>query len=414
MPLDVGASSPYRKQLLDVAAQHGTPTYVYFESIINRQCDRLRSLFEGLSTRLLYAMKANSNPAVLRTIRRQAFGLEVVSEGELALALRLGFDAGSILFSANNMTDDEMHYAYRSGVLLNIGELSRLDRFGRAYPGAEISVRLNPQVGAGHHEHVITAGARSKFGIPVEEAPEVRRVLARHGLRLKGLHQHIGSGILNTSDFARAISVLLDAAPSFPDIDFLNFGGGLGVPYRPGESELDLDGFRAEILPMLHEFRSGRFEQIEYRFEPGRFVVAESGVLLAEVNTLKEAGGRVFAGTDSGMGHLVRPAIYGAYHGIMNLTNPDGGPRRYDVAGNICESGDLFARDREVAEIREGDVLGVMDAGAYGMVMASTYNLRPLPAEVFVHDGGRAELIRRRLSAEELAEQLLNESVVAP
>ncbi len=412
MPIDTGASSPYRKQLLEAAKQFGTPSYVYFEAIINRQSDRLRKLFDGLPTKLLYAMKANSNPAVLRTMHRQGFGLEVVSEGELALALRLGFSPDSILFSANNMTDDEMHFAKKSGVLLNIGELSRLDRYGRAFPGSEVSVRLNPQVGAGHHEHVITAGARSKFGIPVEEASEVRRVLAKHNLRLAGLHQHIGSGILETSDFARAIRVLLDAAPSFPDIRFLNFGGGLGVPYRPDEENLDLESFRTAILPMLHDFRTGRFSDVEYRFEPGRFLTAEAGVLVVEVNTIKDASGRVFAGTNSGMGHLVRPTVYGAYHAISNLSNPDGTHHTYDVAGNICESGDLFARDREVPEIREGDILGVMDAGAYGMAMASTYNLRPLPAEVFVAVDGSMELVRRRVTADELAAQYLAESGV--
>lgn len=297
--------------------------------------------------------------------------------------------------------------AYDRGVLLNIGEISRLERFGRSHPGAEVCVRLNPQIGAGHHRHVITAGEHSKFGIPVEDADAIRKVLKQHDLKLVGLHQHIGSGIMRTDDFARAISVLLKAAPLFPEIRFLNFGGGLGVPYRPGESELNLDEYRSAIIPMLNDFRTGDFADVEFWFEPGRYFVAESGVLLVETNTVKEANGRVFAGTNSGMGQLMRPAIYGAYHAIENISNPNGPQHHYYVTGNICESGDLFAADRSIAEIREGDILGLMDAGAYGMSMASTYNLRPLPAEVLVGTDGETRVLRRRRTPAELVEEMM-------
>jgi diaminopimelate decarboxylase len=369
------SSAPeYRRTLLEIAEAHGTPTYVYFESIIRERAARLRELFEGLPARLFYAVKANAAPAVVEIIKSEGVGLETVSPGEMLLGRKLGFDASNILFSANNMTDEEMTLAYEEGVILNIGELSRLERFGKAHPGAEVCVRLNPQVGAGHHRHVITAGEHSKFGIPVEEADAIRDVLARHQLRLIGLHQHIGSGIMKTEDFARAISVLLAAAPLFPGIQFLNFGGGLGIPYRPGEHEFDLGEYRRAIVPLLNDFRRGDFAEVEFWFEPGRYFVAESGVLLMETNTVKHANGRVFAGTNSGMGHLVRPAIYGSYHEIENLSNPGGVPVEYQVTGNICESADIFASDRSIPEIREGDILGILDSGAYGMSMASTYN----------------------------------------
>jgi diaminopimelate decarboxylase len=407
MALSFDANPDLRAQLQDVARTYGTPTYVYVESVIHERTARLRSLFEGLPVKLLYAMKANAAPAVMEVIRAEGIGLETVSPGELVLADRMGFPSSDVLFSANNMTDEEMTMAYERGVLLNIGELSRLDRFGQTHPGAEVCVRLNPQVGAGHHRHVITAGEHSKFGIPVEDADAIREVLLRHDLKLVGLHQHIGSGIMRTEDFARAIQVLLEAAPLFPEIRFLNFGGGLGVPYRPGESEFDLQAYRQAIVPMLTEFRTGDFADVEFWFEPGRYFVAESGVLLVETNTVKHANGRLFAGTNSGMGQLMRPSIYGAYHAIENLSNPKGPMQKYHVAGNICESGDLFAADRSIPEIREGDILGIMDAGAYGMSMASTYNLRPLPAEVFIDVNGSERLIRRRKSAEEMADELL-------
>lgn len=400
--------------LLETAKRFGTPTYVYAEATLRRQCERLRRHLSGLPTKLLYAMKANTSPALLRIIRDEGLGLDAVSPGELALALRLGFAPENILFSANNMTDEEMHMAHESGVLLNIGERTRLEAYGRAYPGADVCVRINPKIGAGHHEHVITAGKRSKFGVPVEEISDVQRIAQAHGLRIVGLHQHIGSGILEADRLWQASRVLLEAAVHFPDVRFLNLGGGLGIPYRPGEHPVDHDDVQRRLAEPLQAFaREHLAPDVRFWFEPGRFLVAEAGTLLVRVNTIKTAYGRVYAGTDSGMGHLVRPTVYGAYHAVTNLSNPDGPLRPYDVAGNICESGDLFAKERAVQEIREGDVLALLDAGAYGMAMASEYNLRPLPAEVMISSDGTPHLTRRRVSPTELAGRLLEEDEVA-
>ncbi|SRR5690606_18636738 len=397
-----------RATLLQAAEEFGTPTYLYSERIIREQCTKLRQHLEGIPIRLLYAMKANSNPAILRIMLDEELGIDAVSPGELHLARAVGFSPGRILFSANNMTDAEMVDAHGAGVLLNIGELSRLDKFGAFAPGSAVCIRLNPQVGGGHHEHVITAGERSKFGVPVEKVAQVKEIAARHDLAVRGLHQHIGSGILNTDVLWKAMRVLLEAAEKFPEIEFLNFGGGLGVAYRPDEAELDLENFRAVIVDPLRRFLERHpSKDLTFWFEPGRFLSAQAGVLLVRVNTVKSNRGRLFAGTDSGMGHLVRPAIYGAYHGIVNLSNPDGPLRTYDVTGNICESGDVFARERPVHEIREGDVLAILDAGAYGMAMASEYNLRPLPAEVLLTESGELRLIRRRGTVQELVERML-------
>lgn len=397
--------------LLRAAKTFGTPTYVYSEEVLRRQCSALRSHLRGIPFRLLYAMKANSSPAVLRVMLDEGIGIDAVSPAELHLALRLGFPPDSILFSANNMTDAEMADAVAEGVLLNIGELSRLEKFGRYSPGGRVCVRLNPQVGAGHHEHVITAGERSKFGVPVEQIDAVHAIARRHDLRIEGLHQHIGSGITSTDTLWRAMSVLLDAAQSFPDISFLNFGGGLGIPYNPDDPAIDLENFGRRIVDPLNRFSDEHpSRRRSFWFEPGRFFTAQAGVLLVEVNTLKVNRDRVFVGTDSGMNHLVRPAIYGAYHGIQNLSNPDGPLAVYDVTGNICESGDFFAREREIQEIREGDVLAILDAGAYSMAMASHYNLRPLPAEVMLRSTGEIEPARRRRSHTELVDELLSEA----
>lgn len=398
-----------RDQLLTIADQYGTPTYVYSESVILERIDRLRFHLEGLPLQLLYAMKANHAVPVMETMRDKGLGIDAVSPAELLLALRLGFKPERILFSANNMTDEEMRMAHEAGVILNVGELSRLEKLGKEFPGSSVCVRLNPQIGAGHHEHVITAGERSKFGIPVEHIDRIVDVAQRYDLRIRGLHQHIGSGILDTETLWKAISVILDASRSFDTLDFINVGGGLGIPYRPEETGLDMELFESLIVSPLKSFiASHPSKNLSIWFEPGRYFVAESGVLLTQVNTIKHSTQRIFAGTDSGMNHLIRPAMYGAYHEVRNLTHPDGPVATYDIVGNICESADYFARDREVAHLTEGDIVGVMNAGAYGISMASTYNMRSLPAEVWVDANNKATEVRKRKTAKDIVDEALS------
>jgi diaminopimelate decarboxylase len=329
----------------------------------------------------------------------------------LVYALKIGFPVDRVLFSANNMTDGEMHYATERGVMLNVGELSRLEAFGQAYPGSDVCVRLNGQVGAGHHEHVITAGDKSKFGIPVEQVGDVHAIARKYDLTIVGLHQHIGSGIMDTKTLWQAISVILDASSSFENLRFINVGGGLGIAYRPDEQDLDMSSFDRLIVEPLKAFIDGHpSEGLAIWFEPGRFFTAQCGVLLAHVNTVKEGTTRTFAGTDSGMNHLVRPAMYGAYHHVLNLSNPEGPLNTYDVVGNICESSDFFAKDREVAQLREGDIIGVLDAGAYGMSMTTTYNMRSKPAEVWIDLAGEQRLVRPRRTVEEMVAQEMRQA----
>lgn len=406
MPSVPFKSPAHRDLLLNLAEEVGTPTYVYDEAVLRRQCSRLRSMFKGIPAKLLYAVKANFNPVLLRILQEEGFGFDVVSPGEAELVLRLGTSPSDVLYSANNMSNAEMHKAAEQGVLLNIGERSRLKRFGQQYPGRDVCIRLNPNVGAGHHEHVITAGEEAKFGIPVDAIDDVHQIVERYNLHIIGLHQHIGSGILDVDTLWKAMQVLLEAADEFPSVDFINFGGGLGIPYHPEEKALGVDKVRDTIIEPLRAYAESRSNPITYWFEPGRYLVAESGVLLTSVTTLKPTETRTFVGTDSGFNHLLRPALYDAYHNIYNLSNPEGKVQTYDVTGNVCESGDLFARDRHVQQVREGDVLAVQDAGAYGMAMASYYNLRALPAEVLISTDGSMRMLRRRLTSEEMLTHL--------
>lgn len=404
---------PRPEELTRIAEQYGTPTYVYDASVLDDRIQTMRRYLDGLPTQLLYAMKANPNPFILGRMREAGLGLDVVSPAEALLAVHLGFDPEDLLYTANNLTDEEMHQMHRLGVRLNIGELSRLDRYGAAYPGSRVSVRLNPQVGAGHHKHVVTAGKTTKFGVPVEDLGAVLAVAAQHDLKITGLHQHIGSGYKSAVEITAAVRVLLGAAEQCPDLEYINFGGGFGIPYQEGEAPFDFSTFGEQVVEPLKQYVAASERPLTFMFEPGRFLVAEAGTLLMTVNTVKDTGDRVFAGTDSGFNHLVRPTMYAAHHEVYNLSNPDASLMRYDVVGNICETGDVFAGDRLVPEVREGDVLAVLDAGAYGMAMASTYNLRPLPAEVFLHADGTSALIRRRLTPEDLVRQYLNETVSA-
>ncbi|MBN8587970.1 MAG: diaminopimelate decarboxylase [Rhodothermia bacterium] len=404
---------PYQPQLLrEIAKQNGTPTYVYFEDIIRDRCRKLKDKVSLLPNKLLYAMKANYNPAILKIICEEGIGIDAVSIGELELAKRVGFAPEDVLYSANSITDEEMYVAAEYGSLFNIGELYRLERFGSAFPGSDVCIRLNPRIGAGHHEYVVTAGEKSKFGIPMEHVTHVLEIANKYNLNIIGIHQHIGSGILDIADLWSAVEVLLEAAPHFQDLTFINFGGGLGIPYRIGEASFDYDGFQQVLIPRIKEWAEKNGKQLAFWFEPGRYFVAESGVLLTEVTMLKKngIGSRTFAGTNSGQNHLIRPMFYDAYHEIFNLTNPTGILYNYDVTGNICESGDRFAKDRPIQEIRVNDILAILDAGAYGYAMSSLYNLRPLPEEVLAKSDGRTITVRKRVSPSDLIEQLISET----
>ena len=402
---DPRIKKPHRPDvLLDVASRFGTPSYVYFEDVISRQIERLQDAIAPWSIRLLYAMKANSNVDILRLIRSKNVAIDAVSPAEAELAMLVGFAPEDIFFSANNMSTDDLAWAASRNVWINVGEDATLDLVGSHAPGSEISLRVNLEVGAGHHEHVVTGGNRSKFGIVSESLDAALRRARDAGLPVVGLHQHIGSGSLDVTPLVESVKKLADLAMRLPDIRFVNIGGGLGVGYDAGQENLRLRDLMDGFGPSFSRLRE---RGIAIWMEPGRYVVAESGVLLVSVTDVKHRGSISFAGTNSGMNHLIRPALYGARHAVYNLTNPEGQLLTYDVVGNICESGDFLAKQSVVAEIRRDDILAVLDTGAYGVSMANEYNLRPLPAEVYVGARG-ARLSRDRENPAAMARRYLD------
>lgn len=397
--------NPINSTLAEQLLSHsGTPLYVYFEEILENKMEELKK-FLGIwkKTKFLYAIKANGNPHLVKRIIAQGFGIDAVSLEEVQLALLSGTLAHNILYTENNCTDAEMNKAQKLGVLMNIGSLSRLKKFGAAFPGSNVCIRFNPNVGAASHATNITGGPDSKFGISFTEIETVKKIAEEYNLHIVGIHQHIGSGWLGLEEPLLAMDVILSLAPHFSELEFVDFGGGFGVAYKPDQIPLDLELLGKKLAEKFEHFCNSFGRNIELRFEPGRYVVAEAGHLLTRVNTIKTGiNGKIFAGTDTGMNHLVRPAMYGSYHPIVNVSNPNGEIKKYDVVGNICECADFFAKDRELAEIREGDILDIQIAGAYGMSMASEYQFRSRPAEVLIQKNGEVQVIRRRSSFEEM------------
>lgn len=393
----------------DIAKQFGTPTYVYHAELIERNIQSLIRLFPDLPVKWLYAMKANDNPHLLKQVASMGLGFDTVSFEEVLLASH--FTHGEqIFYTENNMTDVEMLAAIQKRVRLNIGSLTRLRKFTEASPNSECSIRIKPDIGDGHHSKVVTGNSDSKFGIRIDKIHEAVQITQKGNVKITGIHAHIGSGIQKPQNLLNAIEKMLQLAEQLPDLKAINFGGGLPIPYKPNESEFDLAEFERITTPMLEKFME-KYPQITFWFEPGRYIVGNSGVLLAHVNTVKNQGNKTYLGTDTGFNHLVRPVMYDSYHHIINVTRYDQPESEfYEVAGNICESGDIFASDRFLPKTEENDLIAFLDAGAYGMTMASPYNRRAFPAEILIEKDNTFKLIRKRESPQEMINELFNKT----
>lgn len=384
-----------QQNIQQVMQQYGSPLYVYNGNKIVEQYKRLVNAFDGVKLKLKYAMKANNNLHILRLLKSQGCGLDAVSIQEVQLGLMAGFSADEILFTPNSVSFEEILEAVNLGVQVNIDNISLLEKFGHHY-GSSVPccIRINPHIVAGGTSHIQTGHIDSKFGISIHQLRHVSRIIEKEKIRVNGLHMHTGSDILDSGVFIRAAELLFDAASQFPDLEFLDFGSGFKVAYKEDDVVTDVEELGKAITERFKAFCAEYGRELELWFEPGKFLVSESGYLLVTVNVIKQTTATVFAGVDSGQNHLIRPMFYDAYHHIVNLSNPNGTPRIYTVVGYICET-DTFALDRKLNEIREGDVLAILNAGAYGYTMSNNYNSRLRPAEVLI-DGGMTKLIRRR------------------
>lgn len=387
-------------------AEYGSPLYVYNEAVLRRRCRDMKNLVDLPGFTACYSTKANGNPSLLRIIREEGLMADAMSPGELALLRKAGFTKQEICYVCNNVSGEELALAAEESAHVSVDSVSQIEAFGRVCPGGSVMVRVNPGIGAGHHDKVVTAGKKTKFGVAPEDFGAMREALERHHLTLVGLNQHVGSLFMEADAFLAAAEWLLETARAFPGIRVIDFGGGFGIPYRKyeGEKPLDIADLGRKCTRLLREYCAKTGYDGRFLIEPGRYVAAESSILLGTVHAVKNNGPTRFVGTDLGFTILARPIMYESFHDV-EVYPKDSAPRKdmsQTIVGNICESGDVLAKDRNLPEMIEGDTVGILDAGAYGFVMSSNYNQRPRPAEALVREDGSVRLIRRRDTLEDL------------
>ncbi|GAA2855928.1 diaminopimelate decarboxylase [Aminobacter niigataensis] len=394
--------------LTDIARIVGTPFYCYSTATLTRHFNVFSKAFADLDALVCYAMKANSNQAVLKTLARLGAGADVVSEGEMRRALAAGIPANKILFSGVGKTAREMDFALQAGILcFNVESEPELELLsaravanGKAAP---VSLRINPDVDAKTHKKISTGLAENKFGIPRQHAREVyARAAALPGLKVTGIDMHIGSQITELQPFDDAFALLVELVATLRAdghaIDHVDLGGGLGIPYKTDNSPPPLPDAYAQIVHK-HVGKLG----LKVMFEPGRLIVGNAGILVSEVIFVKEGDAKNFLIVDAAMNDLIRPTLYDAYHDIRPVVQAKADAPRMtvDIVGPVCETGDFLGLDRDLPRLNSGDLIAVSTAGAYGAVQAGTYNTRPLVPEILV-DGDRFHVIRKRQTYDEL------------
>lgn len=384
-----------------IAAEFGTPIYVYDADKIVNQLQSLKNAFSNQKIKIKYAAKALTNISILKLMKKHGAGVDVVSIQEAELAIKAGFKPKDILFTPNCVSFDEVIEAVDLGLMINIDNISILEQFGNKYHNTvPCCIRLNPHIMAGGNTKISTGHVDSKFGISIYQLPHLVRVVNTTGINVIGLHMHTGSDILDADVFLKVAEILFGIAQDFPDLKFIDFGSGFKVGYRENDITTNVYDLGVKLGKAFDSFCESYGRKLEMWFEPGKYLVSEAGHFVVKTNVIKTTPATVFVGVDSGLNHLIRPMMYDSYHEIVNVSNPKGTQRVYTVVGYICET-DTFGWDRKLHEVREGDLLVIKNAGAYGFSMASNYNSRYRPAEVMVYNG-KAHLIRARETMEDL------------
>lgn len=393
-------------QLLKIAQDYGSPVYVYDAQKIESQYKRLTNAFKNVKRlKVNYAVKALSNISVLKLLKNLGSGIDTVSIQEVQLGLAAGFSAEQIIFTPNGVSLTEIEEAAKLGVQINIDNLSILEQFGTKHPNTPVCIRINPHVMAGGNSNISVGHIDSKFGISIHQIPHLLRIVENTKMTINGIHMHTGSDILDIEVFLYASEILFETAKQFKNLDFIDFGSGFKVPYKQGDIETNIEELGKKLSQRFNDFCKDYGKALTLAFEPGKFLVSESGYFLTKVNAVKQTTSTVFAQVDSGFNHLIRPMLYGSHHDIVNISNPKGRERFYTVVGYICET-DTFGNNRRINEINEDDILCFKNAGAYCFSMASNYNSRYRPAEVLWYKN-KAYLIRKR----ETFEDILNNQV---
>jgi len=396
--------------LISLTKKYESPIYVYDAEKIISQYNRLTSAFSSVKNlKINYATKALSNISVLKIFNSLNAGLDTVSVQEVQLGLKAGFDPKDIIFTPNGVSLNEIEQAMELGVHINIDNISILEQFGQKHPEVPVCIRMNPHVMAGGNKKISVGHIDSKFGISIHQLPHIHRVVENTGMLISGVHMHTGSDIYDIDAFLRATEILFNVAATFKDLEYIDFGSGFKVPYKEGDIQTDIEELGEKLSKRFNEFCDEFGRELTLMFEPGKFLVSEAGQFLVNVNVVKQTTSTVFASVDSGLNHLIRPMFYDSYHHIVNISNPEGKKRFYTIVGYICET-DTFGTNRQICEIKEGDILSFNNAGAYCYSMASNYNSRYRPAEVLVYKGNDY-LIRERETIEDIINKQMDVNI---
>jgi diaminopimelate decarboxylase len=389
------------EDLLALGQQFGVPLFVYDGHVITRQISALKEAFADIQPEIRYACKALNTIAILKLIHANGCGMDTVSPGEMKIALQAGIPPEQKSFTPSGVLNEEYKLAIEQGVRIHVDQLDILKWIDLHYPGTPVTLRFNPGVKAGGHHKLQVGAAGSKFGLHADQVTEITTWLKQSSLIVRGVHMHLGSDISQSDSFDAAYEYLLNTALLFKEtLDHVDVGGGFKIPYHPDDEAIDIKSFGRKVCLRFEKFCKDLGRKITLVLEPGKFLVSQSGYLLMEATAIREAGETDMAFMNSGFNHFVRPMNYDAYHHLINLSNPEGHTNAYDVVGYLCET-DTFALNRTLHEIRTGDILCLLNAGAYGYTMASNYNSRPRPAEV-LYQNGKGVLIRRAETIEDL------------
>ena len=405
-----------KNQYLNLVKEYGSPLYIYNEDILKNRCNKMHEFktileneLKSVKVSMHYSIKANNNPAILKIIKEAGLCVDSMSPLELDISKKCGFNNNEILYVCNNICSDEMKHVKDEGILICLDSISQVETWGKMFPNTDIMVRINPGTkGVGHSQKVITSGKLTKFGIAEENINELFRVAQKYNLNIIGTHQHLGSLFLNDKidEYITGVKEGLRIVKQyFKNLKIVDLGGGFGIPYKTTESPLDLTKVVSEVKSILAHFLEEYPSIEEFKFEPGRFIPCESGILAGTVTAIKHENDIWWIGTDIGMNDLVRPTMYDAYHEIEILGNSSN-QIIANICGNICESGDILGKDRNTILPEVGDVVLVYDAGAYGYSMSSNYTGRARPAEILISKEG-CKLIRKREEISDLEHNIV-------
>lgn len=393
------------KDLLSLSERYGTPLIVYSREKIESNVERIQKAFNLSNLKIHYAMKANFNPSILLIIRELGVGIDATNMNEITLAIRNGFKREAIMANPNNLAREELLEMRDTGVAINFDDISQFNLL-KDNPPEVVSFRINPGIGKGEFAGITTGGKGSKFGMPPDAARKAYISAREHGVRRFGIHMHTGSNVLDAEFFRKSTELFFSIAEDISrdadiEFEFVNIGGGLGIPYREDESPLDIDAVASYIRGNMNAHR-GLFSSNTYLIiEPGRYIVADAAVLISKVTSIKNYD-KYIIGTDTGMNILIRPALYGATHPIFSLNKfMLNTKRKADVVGQICENTDRIGSDIMIQEADEGDTIVTLNAGAYVSSMSSSYNLRPRATEVLI-DGDNEYIIRKSDTLEDI------------